>query len=215
MSANKIWSIVGARGTGKSPFITGGDLKPGLEETYKFFNPGLAKRYLQRGMSTVVIDEIDHVRYRNDYTLLHPDLYRERLLKGNPGLYRTLAALQHIPRLVNRIATEKLIWNSLVVLEDYDKYWHNPFTDMEKTFVGNSKQQNVDVAFPTWDWGLVPPDLFRFVNYHVIFPTGSSPEGRSGYMRACYDRVCNAWETVMKSARTDKKIPYLIVDSGI
>lgn len=211
MSANKIFSVVGARGTGKTPFITGGDLTPGMEETYKYFNPGLAKRYLKKNMSTLVIDEIDHFRYSKEYKMLHPDHYRQVFLNDTPGLFRTLAPLQYIPNLISRIATEKLVWNALIVLEDYDKYWHNPFTDTEKTIVGNSKQQNVDLVFPTWDWGLVPPDLFRFINYHVIFPTNSSPEGRSPYMKACYDKVCRAWEAV--TIRREK--PYIIVDSGI
>lgn len=214
MSANKIITAIGKRGSGKTPLITGGDMKPGWEDTYKFFAEGLAEKYLKRGMSTLVIDEIDHVRYRTDFKMLHPDSYR-KTLSNVPGKYRTLAALQHIPKLLQRIANEKLVWNTFVVWEDFHKYLNNPFQDAETILVGNSKQQNVDMFFPTWDWGFLSPDLARFTNYYIIFPTASSPEGRKHYLSGCYDKVCHAWEKVMKSSQTDKKIPYLIIDSGI
>lgn len=34
MSANKIFTAVGSRGTGKTPFITGGDFETGLANLY-------------------------------------------------------------------------------------------------------------------------------------------------------------------------------------
>ena len=214
MSANKIYTAIGSRGTGKTPFITGGDLLPGLEETYKYFNPGLAGLYLRKGMSTLVIDEIDHVRYREKFPLLHPDSYR-KTLTAKPGFYRTLSPVHFMEPLKQRMAVEKLVWNTLIVWEDYHKHIHNPLTDMESILVGNSKQQNIDMFFATWDWGFLYPDLARFTNYYVVFPSASSPENRKQYLKGCYDKVCTAWEKVMLSSRTDKKIPYLIVDSGI
>lgn len=204
MSANKIYTLIGARGMGKTPFITGGDFEKGM--AYKWLH--------EKQMSTLVIDEIDHIRYRGLFSLLHPDSYR-KTLSQKPGYYRTLAAVHHIPELLRRIAIEKLVWNTLIVWEDFHKYLHNPFTDYEGILVGNSKQQNVDMAFPTWDWGFLSPDLARFTNLYVVMPTATSPETRKSLMKGCYARVQKAWDIVMKSAETDKKIPYLIVDSGI
>lgn len=204
MSANKIFTAVGSRGTGKTPFITGGD-----------FETGLANLYLRKkGMSTLVIDEIDHVRYRFDFPILHPDKYREVLSSPNsvPGKYRTLAPVHFMGELKRRMAVEKLVWNTLIVWEDYHKHINNPFIDSESILVGNSKQQNVDMFFATWDWGFVYPDIARFTNYYVVFKCSSSPEGRKQYLRGCYDKVCKAWEQVMKP---NNKQPYIIVDSGL
>lgn len=199
MSANKIFTAIGARGTGKTPFITGGD-----------FETGLANLYLQKkNMSTLVIDEIDHVRYR-DYPILHPDKYRQTL--ATAGKYRTLCPVHFMDKLKERIAVEKLVWNTLIVFEDYHKHIHNPFNSAESIITGNSKQQNVDLFFATWDWGFLYPDIARFTNYYVIFPSASSPETRKSYLKGCYDKVVRAWEQVMNSK---SNIPYLIVDSGI
>lgn len=197
MIQNKKFTLIGATGTGKTPFITGGD-----------FEPGLAALYLKKGMSTLAIDEIDHVRYR-DFKILHPDSYRSTL-SPKPGKYRTIAAVHHIEDIFRRMSVEKSVWNTFIDLEDYQKYLNNPLTDFQKVLYGNSKQQNNDIAASTWAWGFLTPDIARFTNYYVIFKTGDSPETRKGYLKGCYDKVMRAWDMVMAG-----KYPYLIVNSGL
>ncbi len=197
MSVNKIFTVIGSRGTGKTPLIIGGD-----------FEQGMAKDYLQKGMSTLILDEIDHVKYRH-IPFLHPSKYSQ--LSTNPGIYRTVTPIQYLPGLVLDIARSKLVWNTLLVLEDCKKYIPQRFRDeAEYTLLGNSKQQNVDLVFMYWAWGIVPPDLMRNTNYYVIFPTADHPVVRESYLGGCSEAVFKAHEIVMRG-----KKPYMVVDSGI
>lgn len=190
---NKVYLVVGARGTGKTPFVIGGD-----EE------PGMAKLSLDKGMSTLVIDEIDHPKYRH-FTDLHPKNYS--LLSSKPGYYRTLCRLENMPALFLKLRD---VWNTLIVFEDCYKYINANFTKAQITAIGNCKQQNNDIIFMHWAWGFVSPDFSRTTNYYIVFKTSDSPEVRKANLTGCYDKIIKAHQIVM----TGKK-RYLVVDSGL
>ncbi len=196
---NKIYTVVGATGSGKTPFIIGGD-----------FEEGLAKIFQRKNMSTLVLDEIDHVKYRErGVQIIQPSEYLDKL-NNQINIYRTLCPFQYFRKLLEEIAYNKLVWNTLLVLEDSSKYIPHHFTNLEKTLIGNSKQQNVDIVFMYWNWGQIPPDVLRMSKYFVIFKTSDSPESRESYIKGCFNDCMDAYRGVMKG-----KAPYYTVDTGI
>lgn len=193
---NKIYTVVGARGQGKTPFIVGGD-----EEC------GLAKIYLNKGMSVLTLDEIDHVKYRH-VPIMHPKDYSK--LSEKPVFVRTLAAMQYLPGLIGEIGEKQLVWNTLIVCEDSKKYIKTVFGNEEWALIGNSKQQNCDLVFMYWNWGIIPPDILRNTNYFVIFKTSDGPECRKSYLHGCFDKCQAAHDYV-----TAGKKRYVMIDTGI
>lgn len=196
MAINKVYLVIGATGSGKTPFIMGGD-----------FEPGLASIFLKKQMSTLVVDEIDHVKYRH-IPILKPKDYGK--LNTDVGIYRTLCPLQHMQGLMEHIAFDHLVWNTLLVSEDAGKWMSQSLGQTEKTLIGNSKQQNCDLVFMFWAWGQVPPKLFDFAKEIVIFKTGDGPECRKEKITACYDQCVEAHALVCSG-----KHPYLVVETGI
>lgn len=200
---NKIYTVVGATGSGKTPFIIGGD-----------FEEGLAKIFLKKGMSTLVIDEIDHHKYSH-VPILKPSQYG--LLCSKPGIYRTLVSLQNIRQVVKDIAFNKQVWNTLLVFEDPKKWLSNNWIAgdrLELTLIGNSKQQNVDIVFMFWSWSQIPPALFDMTKYFVVLKTASGPAIRKRELGDCYNDCLQAHELVSKGKFVNKK-PYYIVETGI
>lgn len=198
MIQNKVWTIIGARGSGKTPFIIGGD-----------FEKGIAKKWLDRGMSTLIIDEIDHPKYRH-IPSLQPKNYSQ--LNSHPGIYRTLCRIQDMDELLHKIANEQLIWNSAIVFEDCPKYIPRVFRrDIEITLIGNSKQQNTDLFFLSWSWKDTPADAVRKTNYFVVMKSADSPAYRKDEVPGgSYEPLMEAHRLVMLG-----KKPYIIVETAI
>ncbi|HYD20026.1 MAG TPA: hypothetical protein VEB40_01025 [Flavipsychrobacter sp.] len=197
MSQNKVYTVIGARGTGKTPFIRGGD-----------FEDGMAKLWAKKNMSTLVIDEIDHPKYR-DVPVLLPKDYKK--LSTSVGLYRTICQTQYMDDLMYKIANEHLIWNTLIVFEDCPKYIRKSFRrDIELSLIGNSKQQNVDLCFINWNWSDTPPDLLKKTNYIAIFKTGDDPSYRKDSILRCYNACAEAQQLVNAG-----KHPYILIDTGL
>ncbi len=181
------------RGGGKTPLIIGGD-----------FEQGMAKLWLAKGMSTLIIDDFPHPKYAH-IPILHPKDYHK--LTTHPGIYRTLCPVHHMPALLEKLND---VYNTLIVFEDCYKYFPNKFGDAETALMGNSKQKNVDLLFMHWCWGWVPPDLLRVTNFFIIGDTSDGPECREQYLRGCYN-LCVQAHRIVKA----KKKPYQVVDSGI
>ncbi len=202
---NKIYTVIGATGSGKTPFITGGNYEEGLASIFKAKN-----------MSTLVLDEIDHVAYaKKGFQVIHPDNYIS-LLGTKIGNYRTLCPFQHFNHLLKRIAYEQLVWNTLIVCEDSSKYIPHKFSNLEKTFVGNSKQQNCDIVFMYWNWGETSTTVLRMTKYFVIFPTADTPECREDFLKVCFKDCMEANRQVMARLKSKRGgLPYLIVDTGL
>lgn len=191
---NRIIIVVGDRGQGKTPLIVGGD-----------FEQGMGKSYLAKGMSTLVLDTLDHPKYRH-LPILHPKDYMA--LSYYPGMYRTLANAENMRILIKQYFT--LIWNALVVHEDCYKYIADYLDLAARTAIGDSKQQNNDLLymFPCWSW--IPKDLIRITDYYVVFKTQDGPFERVSSMGGCAQKVIEAHNLVMAD-----KSKYIVVDSGI
>ncbi len=197
---NKIWTVIGATGQGKTPFVVGGD-----------YEEGLSKIFLDKGMSTLVVDEIYHHKY-SKYKVLHPREYG--LLNSQIGLYRTISPLQYMRPLLEEISFQKKVWNTLLVLEDPKKYFKHNFDKMELALLGNSKQQNVDIVFMYWSWDQIPPKLFDMTKYFVVFNTMGGPYNRKKLLGDCYNDCVEAHELV-KAGKFVNNRPYYIVPTGI
>lgn len=195
---NPVYVVVGARSSGKTPLILGGDYEKGMAYTYMN----------ERKMSVLIIDEIDHPKYRH-VPFLHPDQYYK--LSEKPAIYRTLATMSDMPLLFPRL---KDVWNTAIVFEDCHKYINFRLTKNQIAVIGNSKNQNNDIIFMHWSWGWVQKDLFRIANYYVTFKTSDSPEDRKKELKSCFPPVMKAWLQINKQG-VQGKLPYLVVDSGI
>ncbi len=197
MAFNKIYAIVASRGQGKTPLIRGGK-----------YEQGLAKVFLNKGMSVLILDTLDHPAYR-DIPTLHPDNYN--LLSEKPGIYRTLANRDDMQEVIKKL---KDVWNTFIVFEDAYKYIGNQLNKDFRTVIADSKQQNNDLAFMFSCWKWVPDDLVRQTNYYSVFKTADSPEEKKHCMGGCYQEVLQAYELIM-SGKLENKKPYITVDSGI
>lgn len=195
---NNIYTVLGARSQGKTPFILGGD-----------YEKGLANIYMQKGMSVLIIDELDHPKYRH-VPFLHPDKYSS--LSDNVGIYRTLATIDKMPFLMEKI---KNVWNTLIVYEDCHKYFGRRFTKNEIAIIGNSKNQNNCLVFMHWSFGFVQLDLYRMTNYFILFKTGDSPESRKQHIRGYDAKMMKAYEELQKRKSGYKGLPYIIIETGI
>lgn len=195
MALNNIYTIIGGRNSGKTPLILGGD-----------YEQGMAAVFLKKNMSVLVIDEFDHPKYRH-VPFLHPSKYH--LLSNKPGIYRTLTKIQHMPLLFPYLAN---VWNTFIVFEDCFKYIPQKLTKDQIVILGNSKNQNNDLAFMHWCWGLAQPDILRMTNHYIIFKTSDSPEDRKAYIKGCFNDCVKAHHDVF-NIKTGK--PYIIVNSGI
>lgn len=197
MNYNNIYTVIGARSQGKTPFIIGGD-----------YEQGLAAIYLKKGMSVLIIDEFDHPKYRHIPVMLPKDYSK---LSHTVGIYRTLCTVDKMPSLFKEL---KKVWNTCIVFEDCYKYIPMKLTKDQAVIFGNSKNQNNCLVFMHWCWGFVQPDLFRISNYFIIFKTGDSPEVRETYIKGIYNEILEAHRKIM-STKLYKGKPYIIVASGI
>lgn len=194
MKLNDIYAVIGSRGTGKTPFIMGGD-----EEQ------GLAKIFLQKGMSVLILDTLNHHKYGHIPTL-HPKDYS--LTSDKIGIYRTLANVDNINRIIEFHLSK--VWNTFIVFEDAYKYTGTKFEQSMRTVIGDSKQQNNELLYMYSCWAWTPIDLVRQANYFIVFKTADGPECRAGNLGGCLNDVREAHATVMRGEKR-----YVTVDSGI
>ncbi len=190
---NKIYTIVGARGTGKTPIIMGGD-----------FEQGLSKVYIKKGMSVLILDTLDHPKYRAVPSLMPKDFH---LLSKKPGIFRTLANDDDMQIVIQKL---KSVWNTLIVFEDCYKYSGTKFDRAMRTVIADSKQQNNDLIYMYPCWGWTATDLVRISNYFVVLKTSDGPECRESYLGGCAQEVMEAHKQVMTG-----KPHYIVIDSGI
>ncbi len=193
MAFNKIYSVIGARGTGKTPLIMGGEDERGM-----------AKIFLEKKMSVLILDTLDHPKYSMIQTILPKDFGK---LSRSTGIYRCLANADDMQIVIREL---KKVWNTFIVFEDAYKYTGTRFNQDMRTVIADSKQQNNDLLYMYSCWAWTPIDLVRQANYLIVFKTMDSPECRMTALGGCAKEVENAHIKVMTG-----KPRYIIVDSGI
>jgi hypothetical protein len=190
---NTIGIICGARGTGKTPLIMGGE-----EEQ------GVAKIYIQKGMSVLILDTLDHPKYRSVRTILPKDFSK---LSKTAGIYRCLASAYEMPKVIDKL---KSVWNTAIIFEDCYKYIKKSLSKSDLAVIADSKQQNNDLLYMFACWAFIPPDLCRTCDYYVIFKTSDSPEYRYTELGGCFNEAMKAHSTVKSGKKR-----YVVVSSGI
>lgn len=196
---NTITYIIGARGTGKTPHIVGGD-----------FEPGMIKIYLEeRHMSTLVLDTFHHPKYAH-LPFLDPKDYH-LLSSAKPAAYKTIVPVQHMKEFFSSGALED-VSNTQVIAEDSHKYFdpRKPLPPMVVPFMGDTKQKNNDFRVMTWCWAMAHPDIMRLTNFYTMLPTPDGPEWRKEYLSGCYSKCLKAHQLLLKG-----KEKIITVDSGI
>lgn len=184
---------MGSRGTGKTPLIMGGE-----EER------GLASIFLAKEMSVLILDTLDHPKYRSVPSIL-PKNYGA--LSQQPGIYRTLASADNMQFVIQHL---KKVWNTFIVFEDAYKYTGTTFNQDMRTVIADSKQQNNDLLYMYSCWAWTPIDLVRQANYLIVFKTQDGPLCREKYLGGCASEIMNAHSLVMQGSQR-----YITVDSGI
>lgn len=196
---NNIYTVIGARSQGKTPFILGGKYEKGLANIFM----------KEKNMSVLIIDEMDHPKYRH-VPFLHPNNYSK--LSNTVGIYRTLATIDKMPMLMERL---KNVWNTLIVFEDCHKYFDRKFTRHEIAILGNSKNQNNDLVFMHWCFGFTQKDLFRMTNYFILFKTGDSPDSRKDDIKGYTNAMYSAYNKIQQRPKDFNGLPYIVIETGI
>jgi hypothetical protein len=191
---NTIGVAVGARGTGKTPLVVGGD-----------WEQGMAKTYLQKNMSVLILDTIDHPKYRQIVTPIMPGRFGE--ISGSGKVYRCLFSANDAQAVIFQL---KRVWNTLIVFEDCYKYMAKELSKIDKAVIGDSKQQNNDVLYMFSCWKYVISDICKNCDYYIVFKTLDKPKYRHADLGGCYDNIERAYNNVMKG-----KEHYYCVRSGV
>ncbi len=187
---NKIISIVGARGSGKTYFLKN-EVLPAIATQRK----------------TLIIDTLDHPDYREI-----PVLPLTKLHLWTKGVYRVWCNEDEMPKLCQKLTSLDNIWNTNLVFEDAGKHTADGIRRPLRSLMGDTKQKNIDMFFMFWAWGEVHPKILRKTNYVECFKTADSPEVRKEILSGCYTEALSTWQSVMKN---DFKYTHQTIDTGI
>ncbi|MBI2258160.1 MAG: hypothetical protein HYU67_04585 [Flavobacteriia bacterium] len=153
---NKIFLLVGNRGTGKTDFCK------------KLINHSALPKKL-------VVDTFDSPVWQNMKTYDNlagvnvpiPILSPEELPSHKQGLYRTFSPNTRL--LEEKVA--QYCTNSLVILEDSTRYYKPMLTENQRIYLLNSKQKNVDFVLVFHYLSAVPPEIVKLADYLTLFKT--------------------------------------------
>ena len=183
---NKLMTVVGAKGTGKTVFTNNDDPR---------YGPGLIQRWMKARKGrpderVLIIDTVDHPAYRN-YQIIEP----EHLPAFKKGIKRIIVNKTKFERLFTILKNEI---NIMVVCEDSTKYIRNneKISDDLNDYMTNIKQFNVDLVFIYHSIGLINIDIARLTDILVLFKSPDPPVGgKFGQLKSVRD----AYERVMQS----------------
>jgi len=165
---NKLWTVVGAKGTGKTTFLNNTDSKlpAGLIQKWMNARKGRADE------RTLIIDTLDHPAYRN-YQIIEP----EHILAFKRGVKRIIVNQTKFDRLFSIMKND--LFNCMVVCEDSTKYIRNnvKVSDDLNNFMTDIKQKNIDLVFTYHSLGMVNLDVVRMTDVLVLFKSPDPPTG--------------------------------------
>lgn len=180
---NKLITVVGAKGTGKSVFTNNDSPE---------FDPGLIQRWMKARKGrpderVLIIDTVDHPSYRK-FQIIEP----EHIPAFKKGIKRVIVNKTKFDRLFKILQNQT---NIMVVCEDSTKYIRNneKISDDLNDYMTNIKQFNVDLVFIYHSIGMINLDIARMTDVLVLFkspdPPSSGKFGQLKTVRDAYERV--------------------------
>lgn len=181
---NKLITVVGAKGTGKSVFTNNDD---------PAYDPGLIQRWMKARKGrpderVLIIDTVDHPSYRK-FQIIEP----EHIPAFKKGIKRVIVNKTKFDRLFKILQGQT---NIMVVCEDSTKYIRNneKISDDLNDYMTNIKQFNVDLVFIYHSIGMINLDIARMTDLLVLFKSPDPPSnGKFGQLKTVRD----AYEKVM------------------
>jgi len=182
---NKIVLELGARGTGKTTFMIG-------DKSAKV--KGLLEVYKNTGMKILIVDTDDHPHYRHI-----PILSKKDFLKFKKGIARIIIDPESINDFCRFLSDSNNQWNTVIVWEDARKHSEKSICKELNRLIGNTKQQNIDMFFMYHSFGETPKDIYRKLDYIVLFKTMDSPEERKEVMSSYIKKLNIAYNQIQAS----------------
>lgn len=194
---NKVFGIIGDRGTGKTKYAKG-DSALNLV--------GLVNIYQRMGMKIILTDTIDHPAWR-DVPILSPANFD----KFNKGIGRIITKASQMPRTFDFLNHHPNAWNSLILMEDARKHTYNKVDPALIELIGDSKQKNIDIGFMYHCFAHAPMDLYRYFDFIELFKTKDSPLVRKEGLTGCFDEAMRVYEKVKAH---ESRFFHALIDTG-
>lgn len=171
---NKIFLIVGDRGTGKTDFC----------KELLAVSPQPKK---------LIADIFDNPVWHTMKTHKHPEwsateiklMPFDMLPHHRNGMYRTYVEDEYLLQ----EAIEKYCVNTILIVEDASRYFGNVLTRNQKKYLLNSKQKNLEIHLVFHYLSDVPKQLLKIANYLTLFKTGEPYYDKKKYFYPNFDHV--------------------------
>jgi hypothetical protein len=154
MRTNKIFLVVGNRGTGKTTFLQGNSAVkvPGIIPTYQRRKPG---------QKVLILYNMDNPVWQQ-YPIISP----EQVSRWKSGICR------YIFSDINEAAEQlKNLKDTVLIFEDATSYIEHKLAGPFKSLLLDSKQNNNDIFLVFHFLMAVPRDISRIADYLVVFKT--------------------------------------------
>ena len=183
---NTINLLLGARGTGKTVFVTG-DKKVNEE--------CLLDIYTEKSMKVLILDTYDHPSY-SKIKRIEPNQINSTWKKG---VYRCWALPDDFEELL-KIVYESF-WNGALIIEDAYKTQRGKLTKNMSRLIGDSKNRNIDIYLMYHSWKYVPKDLYTYLDYIELWKTkGVLTKREEDELADNYEAVEQAFKIVKKNS---------------
>jgi hypothetical protein len=181
--------VLGTIGHGKTEYVRGNP---------KFNLPGFIQPALKNGLKVLIIDTLDHPKYRDI-----PVLPKEKLHLWKSGVYRLIYEPDDMPEIYQLINTLPNLWNTRIIWEDAYKHIELVLNKRLRRLIIDAKNKNISMIFiyHAWDW--IPKGMYKIMKYLEVFKTGDSPYNRKKDMPGYFDQAEKVYLEVLKS-----KDPY-------
>lgn len=153
---NTINLLLGARGTGKTVFVTGD--KEIKQEC-------LIDIYINKGMKVLILDTYDHPSYAG-IKIIKPEQINNNWKRG---VYRCFCLPDDFEELLGIVYNN--FWNGAIIIEDAYKTQRGKTTRNLSRLIGDSKNKNIDIYLMFHTWKYVPKDLYTYLDYIELWKT--------------------------------------------
>jgi hypothetical protein len=191
LRTNKIIVIVGNRGTGKTDYTK-----------------NLSRDFPQP--KTIIADYFDNPAWRSMKTWDHPQdeaveipmMSVDELPYHKSGRYRLVCSdTRHMQSMIAEHAK-----NSLVIMEDVQRYFNNNLLESQRRYLMDSKQTNCDIVLVYHTLAQISLQVLRLADYLVMFKVGDRSFDKKKYDYPGFEEKFNF---VQKSAN---RYENLVID---